>query len=419
MHRRTHRKSRNGCGECKRRHVKVRPESFLSLPTLAISTVSLKSHVTLTNEQQCDETRPSCVSCLTAKLECSYTTKNFNHGTFIPFDHGHSSHSSLSPDHSNQSQIQVQNSFLSPSTPYVNLLHLEIFNHFAIDNQYLLPMDEISRAQKPLILQHAFIYPFLMFELLACSSMHLSLTHPDLCRRQIFHDEASRLQAEGLISFNEIVKEITDENLIAAFLFSALLGLHAFSSVFATPAEDLDIFLDRLVHSMRLLHGVNTILSGKWEMVRNSEIAPLLDVEDRSNSAIDDVVSGFSKFKENMTDLPGSDPKRVKVCQEAMEKMSWVYNARLGSMSPGGFANPRMVTTWPIMVSAEFTDLLVERSPEALIVLAHFAVLLHQCRKLWVVGNAGTILLDALGGYLPKEWDCWLVWPRTMIYGSL
>lgn len=248
--------------------------------------------------------------------------------------------------------------------------------------------------------------------------MHLSLTHPDVSRRPIYHDEASRLQAEGLMSFNETIKEITDENVIAAFLYSALLGLQAFSSVFATEAEDLDTFLDRLVHSMRLLHGVNAILAGKWEMVRKSEIGPLLDVEDRSNSSVDEVVYGFQTLRDDILISSCIDKTRAQICSEAVEKLAWVYNSRLGSVSSDGDANPRMVTTWPIIVSAEFTDLLVERSPEALVVLAHFAVLLHRCRKLWVVRNAGRILLDALEVYLPEEWSCWLVWPRTMIYRS-
>ncbi|KUJ17390.1 uncharacterized protein LY89DRAFT_52681 [Mollisia scopiformis] len=379
MHRRSHRKSRNGCRECKRRHIK------------------------------CDENRPNCTNCQTAQLCCSYSTKTPDHGNFIPFDNSHKS--SSSPTSTNTSQP-----LLVPG-PYVNLLHLELFNHVANDEDAFIITDATTRTQRPRILKLAFTWPFLLYELLACSSMHCSLTHPDISKHQMYRDEASRLQAEGLTSFNDTVKEITDDNVIPAFLFSGILGLHSFSDVFSMPGQDLDAFLDRLVHSIRLLRGVQTVLSGKWELILKSDIGPLVQPGEPLFDT-DDVVLGLEKLRGRLSDLWGVDTTQVQVCDKAMDQMCWVYRSNLGTSIPDGRASPRMVTSWPVMVSTEFTELVDKRNPRALIVLAHFSVLLHRCRNVWAVGSAGTTLLNALGIYLGSEWEDWLAWPRTMVYGT-
>ncbi|KAE8449643.1 hypothetical protein EG329_007973 [Mollisiaceae sp. DMI_Dod_QoI] len=375
---------------------------------------SSKLQVILTNEFQCDESRPNCINCTTAKLACSYTTKTPDHGTFISYDN--SPKSSLSPQNS-VSTSSTQEPPLS-SGPPVNFLHLELFNHFAVSEKAVIIFDKISSAHRPRVIKYAFSQPFLMYELLACSSMHLSLTEADHSKCRIYRDEASRLQAEALSTFNATVKEITDENLIPAFLFSGVLGLHSLADVFSMPDKDPDAFLDRLVHSMRILRGIHSILEGNWEMIINSEIAPLLQPTDTSNAGTDEVVVGFEEFAKKIGSLEGVEEDLTQVCEGAAKQLIWVYTSQLGPKSPDGEANPRMVTTWPITASGEYTELLAKRSPEALVVLAYFAVLLHRCRNLWALGDAGRILLNAVIDYLPSEWESWLIWPRIMVYGG-
>ena len=71
--------------------------------------------------------------------------------------------------------------------------------------------------------------------------------------------------------------------------------------------------------------------------------------------------------------------------------------------------------SWPINVSAEYTDLLHQRKPEALVVMAHFSILLHCRRSYWAVGEAGSFLLAAIEEYLGEEWAQWLLIPKEII----
>lgn len=68
MIRRQHKKSRNGCSECKRRHIRVgRTSSAVTVPRLIFL-----------SGRQCDEQRPTCINCTKAERACSYTTEE-NH----------------------------------------------------------------------------------------------------------------------------------------------------------------------------------------------------------------------------------------------------------------------------------------------------------------------------------------------------
>jgi len=63
-----------------------------------------------------------------------------------------------------------------------------------------------------------------------------------------------------------------------------------------------------------------------------------------------------------------------------------------------------------MLVSQRFVDLLVLRRPEALIILAYYGVALHTC-NLWIIGDTGKDIVNAVNNYLAPRWDSWLRWP--------
>jgi hypothetical protein len=275
-----------------------------------------------------------------------------------------------------------------------------------------------TEVSVPKITKYALLSPFLMYEMLSLSSLHLSACHPS--RAQTLRDESARLQTEALQMFNDSVKEITKENVIPAFLYSALLGLHAFCDTFSIPSESLDSFLDRLVQSIRLLQGVRGLISvdGWWQFILDSEIEPLIQLGQPVIDADGDVVQHLEELRDCIVESPGLDPSQPQVYQETLTKMIWVY----GSRPPPAFLDESyhmwMITTWPITVSAEYVDLLAQRKPEALVILSYFAVLVHRCRSFWAIGKGGQFLLDVLEAYLGEEGDAWLAWPRSIIHTS-
>ncbi|KAK3322793.1 hypothetical protein B0H66DRAFT_620616 [Apodospora peruviana] len=82
----------------------------------------------------------------------------------------------------------------------------------------------------------------------------------------------------------------------------------------------------------------------------------------------------------------------------------------------GGYAENRLTSpNHDAIFANEEQQELAGHGPEALVVLAHYAVLEHRARDCWVVGGAGRFLIEAIGRCLGREWEAWLGWPRGVL----
>jgi hypothetical protein len=226
--------------------------------------------------------------------------------------------------------------------------------------------------------------------------LHLKASHPS--RAQFLKEEPATLQTKALQMFNNPVKESTSENVIPAFFYSALLRFHYFCDTFSMPSESLGSFLDRLVRSIRLLQGVRAVLDGWWEFLLNSETKPLIHQGEPPFDRNDEVVrlQHLEKLYGHIRESSVLDHPQSKAYEEAMRQMIWLYKCQPSSEVEGETFSMWMMTTWPIMVPAEYANLLAQRKPEALIILSYFAVLVHKCREFWAIGEGGRFMLDAL-----------------------
>lgn len=316
----------------------------------------------------------------------------------------------------------------TPTTPYqcspssssqsrVNMLHLELVSHFTTNMRGgLFADDAIAAELGPKILKYAIASPFLMCETLSLSALHLSTLCPE--RRQCLREESAKLQTEALQLFTSSVKQITVENVIPAFLYTGILGLHHFCDTFSMPSKSLDSFLDRLVQSIKLLRGIPAILSGWWEFLLSSDVKLLLQESRENIDRDDEVVQHFRKLSSCITESVDLDPHQCQVYEAVIKQMTWVYRSQPTLDGIDHNHSPWMITTWPILVSSEFIDLLSQQKPEALLILSYFSVLLHKCRKFWTVGDGGRFLLEILGEHLGGQWEPLLAWPKSIIYMS-
>jgi len=75
--------------------------------------------------------------------------------------------------------------------------------------------------------------------------------------------------------------------------------------------------------------------------------------------------------------------------------------------------------SWIFHVSVGFLDLLDDVEPGALVVLAHFGVLIHSLRQEWCLGGLGKAVTEACDEALQASgndsWLEWMNWPRETI----
>ncbi|KAI0107031.1 hypothetical protein GGR51DRAFT_517155 [Nemania sp. FL0031] len=382
--RRPHKKSRHGCKECKRRH------------------------------RKCDEVHPSCLNCSSSNLRCSFLE-------LLPSPPSSSSSSGELPLVPSTYSLYPNISHVESTAPagvghpLFTLEDLELLHH--AQSRLVLSVDVSEPDAKQLwtfVFEQALQSPYLLDQLLALSAAHLSTLA--LGRRDHFRQHASRLQTRSLTLLNSGYSRTknTDNEPLAIFLHSAMLGLHVLFDTLRCQDESA-VVLDKFIGYLSLHRGVRAVLTKEvWVTVR-SEVMPLVGGDLLIlNPSIGDDNSRDGTELDALTELvKGSDlrPTSAKSCYDAIETLRWAFAVYRKDPK----SRPQSATAWPIIIPAEFLDLLKQRRPEALVILAHYAVLMHCSRSFWVFGNGGQLLICAITNYLGMFWARWLAWPNEEV----
>ncbi|RHZ66721.1 uncharacterized protein CDV56_104761 [Aspergillus thermomutatus] len=376
MPRRAHKKSRNGCLECKRRHIK------------------------------CNENRPICSNCTVSERVCEYGINVFK--VIRPVDSP--IHSAASTSLSPATNLPSGRSSLSPNPgtlqdPPVNMLHMELFYHLSTDT-FLVFDSRKSADQFFSIMPHLLQSPYMVNELLAFSALHLSTKHPE--RREYYRNHAAQLQTHALAIFNETELEVNQETCVPLFFFSAILGLHTLCDVLVYRENDFEQVVDKFVHCFRLYRGVRAICGKAWDMLHQSVLKPML-VDGQSLYRFDGRLGAGCDKLLNLVRAAKLGATLTNIYKQAIEYLQSSTNALMAAGSLAG--NIHGTTGWPVLVSQEYIDLLMQRRPEALVILAHYAILLHSCRDSWMFGDGGQFLIESIRDFLGLDWAEWLEWP--------
>src|SRR5207248_3115641 len=76
---------------------------------------------------------------------------------------------------------------------------------------------------------------------------------------------------------------------------------------------------------------------------------------------------------------------------------------------------PEKSFTWVVMVGEDYLSLLSNRHPEALIIFAHFCVLLKQAESIYWFKNWPRKLISAIYHSLDEAYRLWIRWPLEQI----
>ncbi|OQU97890.1 hypothetical protein CLAIMM_03760 [Cladophialophora immunda] len=291
-----------------------------------------------------------------------------------------------------------------------NIVHFQLLYHvgdrLSSDAQQFIPKgQELFKSS----VREAFTAAYLMDALIAVAAAHKSTLPGE--DQAFYQTEAMRLLTRSLTKFNA-QHEITEDYAMAAFLYTMLLGQLVLFDIFS-HGEDLASILDRFAHCMKLHHGIRKVVAPVWHKVQpilggcylaewvsdgvpslgepNSECSPLWELLGRSD---------FS-----------ASPRQAY--SSSIEALQMMFDYTRGRPTNRMMA----VQEWLVRVPMDFVDLVSQRRPEALIILAYYAVLLHRARGFWAIGGAGRFLIRSISSYLGEYWLQWLEWPNEVLNG--
>ncbi|OAR01183.1 hypothetical protein LLEC1_03859 [Akanthomyces lecanii] len=412
MTRKSHKKSRNGCVECKRRHTK------------------------------CDEAKPQCSNCVVVERTCEYAAirrrkpsqaqqqrrdeawKSIDRNSLqtravdthettsedaLPSDDvvattvttpGQGASTTASPGHGRASD---------PDTP-INIHHMRLILHFSLYIAYPEIPDHLAKDGTELALRVALETPYLLHQILALSARHPAHLHPD--EFQLYYGQAVKFQTRAIEGFSAS-QPLARDACMPAVLFSSMLSRQSLVDTLSARPSDFAGFIDDFVQCAQLYRGIRAVVTGvSWSSLLQSDLAPFLkwglsesDVATRGHEC--------DQLLRLLAITPGLDPVSRESCRAVVHHLQTGFDG-LANRAPD--KNPyRMLSTWNVYLPDEFLDLLGRHHPAAAAVMGWYAVLLHHGRHMWQIGDTGAFILASLVEFLGVEWLHWLEWPQSII----
>ncbi|KAF3920446.1 hypothetical protein ABW20_dc0105017 [Dactylellina cionopaga] len=422
-HRRTHRKSRMGCGMCKTRKVK------------------------------CDEAKPRCGNCMDRNEKCAYPSGPSNFRQHKPVTFRGSSSSSNSDRASTPPEVYDDGEFDEiiprPAPEYTTnrVIKVDLSPHFALvpgrpgrpTNEAKLMHHWItvtcsgvrfpnrsstSELMREVVPQLAASHPFLHDALLACASVHLidrTASEP----QSLVGSVSEKYFNKALRSFQQVlaVPEKTVESVEAVFAASMMIAL--WNGMNAFHHSNKDEFYDDFVRFFHMSQGPKTVGYNYWPLLEGTRTRNLIEQREGA-TVLDDELPEFlknerlmliaSKVKEGI-DEEVDDPAVREVYRMTMGLIEWVHAALLIPDRTISELAGR-VNTFPTMCPGAFVSLLAKRDERAIAIAAHYMA--TACKvdnySWFLAGGKMKRYIRVLCSMVSRKE--WVVWPLITIGDS-
>jgi hypothetical protein len=380
--RRPHTKSHNGCAKCKARRVKV---SLNFLRSLICGATFWK--IDLAHDKQCDFQKPSCSNCSRRREQCSFQL-------------------SASP------RSPVDSSGVINQSSELNVEDLELMHHFStVVCLTLSENKQILHVWQCVVPKQALRHLYLMHCVLGLSALHLIHTSPQ--DSEVYRRAAIRHQDIAVATFRPLLVNITAENCDALWASSALtvmFGAAQYQVLPETPGVAKLSPLDGILEVCELVRGVYVVSQAAGEWITDGPLKPVLGDPWEGRGAPElasDIVDAL---------------QAVEACiiASSTESTSLVYLSSLQVLQQT-FAvmvstdQPTLVLVWLVLFERQFVVMLRERDPIALVMLAHYGVVLHGARHYWWGGSWGFSIVENVYQVLNSEWRPLIAWPAQKV----
>lgn len=299
----------------------------------------------------------------------------------------------------------------------LHLRDLELMHHYCLESYKSISQDDaFAQPFQKEVPKIALSHPFLMHGVLALSALHLAYLNKNGDRVNEYDELAAGHQTLALALFRKELDNITPSNSAALFVFSSIATVLAFASPQISGMHSLSP-IDEMLQISTLCRGIAEILQTSRGWLENSSdswVTDMLSSRKRSSkmqSPPADIEAKLAPVYKLNADLTrtGLNIQEAVACEEAISELSHVFQ-RLNS----GYQD-LSVFRWPIVIKPVLFSLLRDRRPLALVVLAHFCILLHKVSDRWWLESWPRLLLQSIHDRLDVSWREHIQWPMEAL----
>lgn len=285
----------------------------------------------------------------------------------------------------------------------------ELLHHYTSTLYLSLADNRTPTVWRVAMPQMGLAHPFLLSGIQAISALHLATLVPE--RKNEFYSRALAQEAAALPSFRESMKNPNTGTINAVFAFVGSVVYY----LMAAPEDFGGLNVDRCripsrndehphwFISMRALMG---LLVDNWDDLKKGPFRVLLDTLPPDSSFTLNTIGD-----DQLVRLEGmlNTDEASEICRRALLELRIV--SALSYWSTGIRSIKSSIHMWSGRISQEFVELIYDRDPRALVIFAHYCVMLKRNDHVWYLKGLGTRLLENIKQALPGEWQPWIQWP--------
>ncbi|KAJ5361852.1 hypothetical protein N7541_002696 [Penicillium brevicompactum] len=415
--RRTHRKSRNGCPECKRRRLK------------------------------CDERYP-CTNCSKHAIQCTFVERDASTPIMTPATQPESSFGP-SPLPLQSYPVTPGSAVAAPETDSPNEMpnvdtddwasDLELMHHYCTVTCTTLTVREDARHVWRVVLPiEGYSNKYLMHGILALSALHRAHLYP--AQREKYIKATAYHQAAGLKQFRELIASPIDpSNWQPVFCFSSMIMVYVCASPVRIgerwPAPILN-----MAELFSVVKGMQSIMEPWLHSLRKTQLAPLVNSVYLESEML---IPSPAAMQQSL--LPPGAHEHLSLLHKFVDEYPFPESQESSDTADGppvpdhradyknalkyfenstrqiDLAGPHveigMVLMWAYSLSKRFRGDLEAYRPPALVLLAYWCMLLHLVEHSWFINGASRELLQDIEDKIHPAFKDWLVWPKRWVFG--
>lgn len=256
---------------------------------------------------------------------------------------------------------------------------------------------------------------FLLSGILSITALHLATLSPH--RKNELHQFAIAEQARGLPSFRAALSKPNSDSINAVFGFGGAIVYYIMASPENYAGQEVDRCRipsrnDDHPHWFQTMRGLMEVLRNNWSDLKSGVFAPLLASLPPGSAILpsppgDDHLAGLEEmFSIRLGPSSQREEEIIDTCRDALTALREI-SALSHSYIPAIKASIHM---WPGRVKQDYMDLIYDRDPRALAILAHYCVLLKRNNHVWYLRGIGFGMLENIKQTLTEEWRPWIEW---------
>lgn len=318
--------------------------------------------------------------------------------------------------------------------PLLESIHLELLhNYTTLTSQTLSEDPVLKNVWRINVPKVGFLHDFVMRSIFALSALHTSLFVTD--KKEFYLDVARSEHGAALRGIASTLPNLTAENCSALYIAAALTFFYAWAS----PRQPGDFFLVSNAGPadwLFLLQGVRSISETWREALLKGPFSPMFRL---GEGQVGDVVRQCRTSRAWLSTAEhaqlgylrravveaASDAETAAIYEQHIDHLQTSFCSIFGTRSNAvstsvadtwdrsslTIALTSNVYSWVYRLNDAFIKLLIKRDSLALVIFAHFCVLLKFLGSCWWMQGWSTHLMQEIWDLLDEEHRLWICWP--------